>query len=222
MRLHKSQRTDLDYLLDNTVIEYCNFDRFDLNLVLSSTPAEKRWPTVKIWMDTELVAEKTVANGKWHFDFSTKVDLERDHVCLEIEYVDKTDRDTVIDAQGSIVQNQSVTIEKIFVNDVDLLETNMIYTLGHYTPELSPEKTAYYLKQGYSIEPSHTLTMYENGRWQMRMPLPISTNFVRTMAKQEAHEKWPDPELLTNIIKTVNTIRDLERKIKKTYDDQSK
>lgn len=214
MPLHKSQQTNLDYLLDPSIIEYCKFDRFNLKLRLSATAVDQRWPSINIWMNDKLITDLVVTNGSSEFEYNTIVDACQDQIVLEIEYHGKTNDDTVADPTGKIVQNQSVTIEQILVNNVDIIETNIIYQLGNYTAELSQEKREYYIKHGYSIEPSQVLTMYENGRWKLKMSVPVLTGFVKMITKQESHEKWPDSELLNNIIDTVKNIKNLERKIK--------
>lgn len=214
MPLHRSQQTNLDYLLDPDIIDYCQFDRFDLKLTLTATDADRRWPGIRIWVDGQVIADQQIADGIFEFEYAQKVDMNCNNKVLEIEYYGKTDQDTITDTTGNIVQNQSVTIERLLINDIDIIENDTMYQLGNYTAELSPEKRAYYIEHGYSVEPTHSLTMYENGRWRLTIPLPVLTAIVKLKAKQETHEKWPDPDLLNAIVDTVNNIRSLEQKLK--------
>jgi hypothetical protein len=176
---------------------------------------DQRWPNIRIWLDGQLILNQSVQNGQLEFDYKGRVDMQKDQVVLEIEYYGKTDNDTCVNDHGQIVQNQSVTIENLLINNVDVVENRIIYLLGNYTAELSTEKLAYYIKHGYHVGPSHSLAMHENGRWRLAIKLPILTNFIRMVSPQEAHEKWPDPELLNNIITTASNIRKLEQQIKR-------
>lgn len=214
MPLHRSQQTNLDHLLDPEIIEYCRFDRFDLKLTLTATDADCRWPGIRIWNDGKIIADQSVTDGIFEFEYNEIVDMSRSNKVLEIEYYGKTDQDTITDSSGNIIQNQSLTIERLLINDIDIIENSTMYQLGNYTAELSPEKRAYYIEHGYSVEPTYSLNMFENGRWRLTIPLPILTTLVKLKAVQEAHEKWPDPELLNSIVTTVNNIRLLEKQLK--------
>jgi hypothetical protein len=213
MSLHHSQQTNLDHLLPEGITDYCRFDRFDFQLELSSTSAEGRWPTVNVWIDGKLAHSSKVIK-QHEYTYSEILDMSLDAKVLEIEYADKTNQDTTTDADGEILENQSLTIKQLIVNGIDLIQNQTLYRLGDYTMYLPPEKRAYYIEHGYSVEPTHSLTMFENGKWRITMPLPITTNIVKLKAVQELHEKWPDPELLNAIVDTVNNIRRLEKLIK--------
>lgn len=213
MTLHHSQQTDLDHLLPFDIIEYCRFDRFDFKILLTATPAQGRWPTVKIWLDGKVLLSSTVEE-QLEYTYSETLDMNLSEKILEIEYVGKTDKDTVTNDTGSIVENQSLTVKQVIVNGIDIIANETIYRFGNYTMDLPPEKRAYYIEHGYSVEPTHSLDMFENGHWRMHFPIPITTNIVKLKATQELHEKWPDPDLLNAIVDTVNNIRRLEQKLK--------
>lgn len=212
MTLHRSLQTDLDHLLPDGIIDYCRFDRFDFKLAFISTPAAGRWPTVKIWLDGVELASATV-EGSWEYSYTETLDMDLSNKVLEIEYVGKTENDTITDDTGAIVENQSLIVKEVTVNGIDIIDNQTIYRFGNYTMDLPPEKRAYYIEHGYSVEPTHSLDMFENGHWRMTFPLPITTNIVKLKATQELHEKWPDPDLLNAIVDTVNNIRRLEQKL---------
>jgi hypothetical protein len=125
MSLHHSQQTDLDHLLPEGITDYCRFDRFDFQIELSSTSAEGRWPTVNVWIDGKLAHSSKVI--KQHlYTYSEILDMSLDAKVLEIEYAGKTNEDTTTDADGEILENQSLTINQLIVNGIDL---NLIYFL---------------------------------------------------------------------------------------------
>ena len=215
MPLHQTQQTNLDYLLPDNIVDYCRFDKFDFKISLLATPAQDRWPEVKIWLDDKLL-QSSYVNGQYEYSYSEILDMLLEAKVLEIEYAGKTAADTITDEHDNIVENQSLTIEQIVVNGIDLIQNQTLYRLGDYTMDLSPEKRAYYIKHGYSITPTHSLTMFENGKWSINIPIPITTSIVKLKAVQACHEKWPDPDLLNAIVDTVNNIRCLEGLLKES------
>lgn len=214
MKLHSSLQHKLDYLLPDDIVEYCRFDRFDFMLRLAGTPAAGRWPEINIRLDGKIIASSRVKEQGFDFEYSEKLDMSLTHKILEIEYVGKTNDDTVVDSQGTILENQSLTIEELVVNGIDIIANNTMPELGNYTMNLDPGKLAYYQEHGYSIEPTTDLDMYENGVWRLILPIPIITHIAKIKNKLDPHEKWPDPDLLDDIITTIQDIRKLEQKLK--------
>jgi hypothetical protein len=212
MKLHKSQQTDLDFLMPLEILDLCQFDRFDLDLELVGVSANGRNPSVKIWIDNQLVADQLI-HSVTHFKFNKILDLTTDRINIRIEYYNKTDADTIVDSDGNITETQSLTLSRITINGVDIIKSNLIYRLGNYTMNLSPEKYKYYTNHGFNTGPTHSLGMYENGAWNLNMKIPILTNFVRLESFQELHEKWPNPELLMAIFNLISEIRTLEKTI---------
>ena len=146
-------------------------------------------------------------NLKNSVTIDTKILAPQAH--LKIEYYGKNNEDTVTGADGNIIENQSLEIKKILVNGVDIVADNLYTRLGSYNMFLDDQKRQYYQAHGYSIGPSHSLHMFENGCWQLDFDMPILQNLVKLNTHQQAHEKWPDPELLLEIYSAINTIKGL-------------
>lgn len=214
MPLHRSQQTKLDYLIPADLIEYCRFDSFDFRLNLTATSARGNWPTVKIWLDKKLIASGTVGIDGFEYSYAEQLDMSLSRKVLEIEYVGKTNNDTVVDATGNILENQSLSISSLIVNKVDIVNNDIIQMLGNYTMNLDPEKLKYYQENNISLEPTTDLDMYENGYWQLTFPIPIVTNLAKIKNKEDPNEKWPDPVLIGEIVNTIHDIRQLEQKLK--------
>jgi hypothetical protein len=214
MKLHHSLQTELDYLLPNDIVEYCRFDRFDFVLRLIGTPAGNRWPKVKIWVDGKLIAQHRVESNGFNFEYSEQLDMSLTSKTLEIEYTEKTNKDTIVDCNGNILENQSLTIVDLIVNSVDIIANNTMPIMGNYTMNLDLEKLVHYQAHGYNTEPTDNLDMYENGRWQLIFPIPVTTHIAKIKNEQDPHKKWPDTALLKDIITTITDIRKLEKQLK--------
>jgi len=211
---HYSQQTNLDYLIPTDIIDYCRFDRFDFSLKFSGTPAAGRWPELQILVDGQPVATAQCDNTGFEFQYSEKLDMSLSHKVLEIKYVEKTNKDTVVDSQGNILENQSLSIKELLINGIDIIDNETMPLLGSYTMDLDPDKLAYYQQHGLSVEPTHSLDMYENGTWRLTLPIPITTSIAKLKNKDDPHEKWPDLNLLNDIVNTVKDIRILEQQLK--------
>jgi hypothetical protein len=214
MTLHSSQQTNLDYLIPQDLIEYCEFDQFNFGLSLTATSARNRWPTVKVWLDGKLIASDIVDNHGFEYRYSERLDMSLSAKVLEIEYNGKNDEDTVVDQHGNILENQSLSIRSLIVNRVDIINNDIIQQLGSYTRSFSPEKLKYYEQNNLSTEPTDSLDMYENGRWRMTFPIPIVTNLSKIKNKIDPQVQWPDPILIGEIVNTIHAIRDLEKQLK--------
>ena len=197
----------LDYLIPSEILEKINSKKLAVQIKFNAVSAQARWPMVRVWVNNQLVADQPIVTGNC-ITFDT--DIIDSQAQLKIEYYKKTNNDTITDATGQMVENQSLEIKQLLINDVDIIANNLYTRLGHYYMLLDNQKKEYYQTHGYNTEPSHSLHMFENGYWQLDFDMPILQNLVQLNTQQQAHEKWPDPELLLEIYSTINTIKELE------------
>lgn len=206
------QNSSLDYLIPRSVVEMANLDQFVLDLDLEGTAAAGRFPQVRVWVNKEIVWQGTV-EGITKVHCKKKVNAA---VSLQIEYYNKSDADTIVDAQGQIVENQNVRVAGLVLNDIDVITTQSVYRLGHYYMKLSPEKETYFRENGFTVEPNHSLQMFENGEWKLDIPFPVVSNLASLQSLYEKHEVWIDPqeEVYKKIYQKILNIRQLQQKIK--------
>jgi hypothetical protein len=206
-------QSNLDVLIPANILESCQLDRFDMTIIFRAAAVEGRWPRVRITVGDQQVIDKEI-NDQEEIKFSTRLDLSDYHFDIKIEYYGKTNKDTKL-ISGKISENQYVEIEKFIINDIDIIATNIIYSLGHYHMLLPKEKFEYFKLHGHETGPTHSLSMFENGYWLLVMRAPILTQFVKFKSKNEKHViHWPNNELLNEIYDTILYIRKLEKQIK--------
>lgn len=209
--LHKLQdlgndQSYLDFLIPAPIMEKINSTELVIQIEFDSSSARQRWPWVRVLINDQLMADQPIIPQD-AINIDTKIFSSQAH--LKIEYYGKNDEDTVTGANGNIIENQSLEIKKILVNGVDIVADNLYTRLGSYNMFLDDQKRKYYQAHGYSIGPSHSLHMFENGYWQLDFDMPILQNLVKLNTHQQVHEKWPDPELLLEIYSAINTIKEL-------------
>lgn len=201
----------MDHLIPSEILEICGFDRIDLRLDLSGQSCQAQWPCIDVVVDGQLRAS-THADPKlcWQDLWTT----QRDSLHVKICYHGKTHDHTRVDDQGNIVENQCVTIDRLCVNGVDLVSTGLIYRFGEYRMELADDKLQYYQQHGFDTGPSHSLTMWENGTWEIEIPVPVLPAMIRYQSRYQPHEKWMDEDIYQQVHRCVLDIQELERKIK--------
>lgn len=207
------QSSSLDYLIPNSIVEMSQLDCFQFDLTLQGYPAAGRWPRVRVWVDQDVVWDNEVVE-QTHVKYKTLANKES--VCVRIEYYNKSDNDTVVDALGSIVENQHVEIQQVKLNDIDVVAVQTIYQLGHYHMILSDAKAQFFREHGYTTEPNHSLAMFENGEWRLAVPMPVVSNLAAMQSLYEKHEVWIEPqeEVYRKIHAKILNIKALQRKIK--------
>ena len=201
----------LDFLIPDSVLTHMAEDRLELAISLTPTAARDSWPRIKIQLDDLVVNESTL------YETSTIVyklpKKLRDSVQIKIEYLGKTDNDTVVNSAGEIVENQSVTINSVFINNTDIVKTGAIYKLGIYTRILSDNTLRYFQEHGIDHGPNHSLVMSENGSWDLNLTFPINKQLIELTAIKKKHELWLDNDILLEIHDTINQIRQLRKRI---------
>ena len=173
-----SKLSSLDFLIPESVNALAKFDDFEFKLKILSWPAAGRWPHVRVWVDAEVVWDNMVVEQA-EISYAKKIKEFNTAVSLRIEYCDKKDdQDTIVDVSGQIIENQHIEIAQLFLNDVEVVAAGSIYQLGRYHMNLSEPKRQYFLEHGFSVEPSHSLSMFENGEWRLTIPTQIGRAHV--------------------------------------------
>jgi hypothetical protein len=212
MKLPPHLSSEIDYLIPNDIIDACRLDRFDIEIELYGAPSMDQYPQVRVWVDNEVIWDNQIIKNQT-IKFSHKLNIQNKSVLLKIEYHNKNDiTGTNINSQGQIIENQSVSIKKIVVNDSDIIKNNTVYAFGHYYPKLSETKIKHFVENGYSIDPSHSLDMFENGEWRLQFGIPVNQSIAKVISPQYTEKiKWPDHDFLVKIIKKCDRIRQLEQ-----------
>lgn len=201
---------NLDFLIPGQVIEQCKLQHFNLLIGIEGTPAQAQYPTVKVSVNNVVIYDQPTVNYvEIPFDATDDIDSYQ----VLIEYYNRPNNATVVDDQGNISENQHVKISKVVVNEVDIIQSQIIYNLGNYTKNLTDEQKAYYLAHGHAVEPTHSLEMYENGFWTLNFKMPVLLEFIKLKKSQAKHEQSWFTDLNHKIYDTINNIRSIEKKI---------
>ena len=200
----------IDFLIPGEILDLCELDKFDLLITIESTPANGQYPFLKIKINDNVIFNDqsqptTIVQHQL---------ITADPVQLSIEYYGRTDNETVLNNDGAILENQHLTITKVIINGVDIVANNIIYNFGNYRKNLSNSQKQYYLEHGIETEPTHSLSMYENGIWILNFEMPVLTQFVKIKSFVEKHENPWVKNINYKIYDTINIIRSLEKQIK--------
>ena len=183
------------------------FQFIKIQLALTGNAAQGRWPCVRINMNQQPVDNFTVIGTK---QVEYELTVEQESFELEIVYYNKTDQDTVVNSQGKIIENQSITVNEVTVNDVDLVKTNLIYRdIGCYNMMLSESKKQYFLDHGINTGPSHSMGMFENGTWTIRLGMPVLSFLSKKQQHTELAEQQDTRPILEEIYQKIQNCKAL-------------
>ncbi len=76
------------------------------------------WPWLRVLIDRQIIHELQILTPTHSLDID--VDLVAGSHLLEFERINKTDHNTLVDQQGNILQDQTVTLDNIWYEDVRL------------------------------------------------------------------------------------------------------
>jgi hypothetical protein len=165
--------------------------------VLSSTQASGKWPSVKVSINNDELFDGPVCQTQL-IKYAGQSSVGQKEIIFKIEYYNKSDSDTVVE-NGVIKENQSVLIDQLKINTVDVIKTGLIHKLGSYQMDLSQEKLKYFIKNNIDTSTSTNTHMYENGVWTINLELPILSFFTKKFDYQESWEKIDIVELTNKI-----------------------
>ena len=191
----------MHHLIPSTIVDLLKFQYIKICLVLTGDAAQGRWPCVRINMNQQCVDDFAVTGTQQvEYEFT----VEQQSCELEIVYYNKTDQDTVVNRQGEILENQSVTVNEITINGVDLVRTNLIFRdIGCYTMLLSDPKKQYFLDHDINTGPSHSLGMFENGTWAIRLGVPVLSFLSQKQQHTELAEQQDTQPILEEIYQKI-------------------
>ena len=193
---------NLDHLIPQEILNLLQPTRINIDLLLTASSAQGRWPCATVKIDDLVIWQGTVECQHrilWHGERDSKFSLR-------LLYHNKGINDTVVDSHGLIVENQSLNIGKILVNDVDLIKTGLIHQVGSYHMDLSREKRQYFLENNISVGPTTHTQMYENGQWIMQFGVPVLSHFTALRTPPEPIEKVPYQLIMQEIHQQIENI----------------
>jgi hypothetical protein len=124
---------------------------------------------------------------------------------------DKGNQDTVVNDQGQIVENQSLSIVSVVANGVDLVKTNIIHKgIGRYSMNLNKEKHKYFVEHNINVEPTTGLDMFENGVWHIDLELPVLSFISGVHDVVEPWERVQVEQLVNTLYQQYLHCKDLE------------
>ncbi len=139
-----------------------------------SGSSEIKHPKFKILVnDTEFVSAKLKNNVNQieYFEFDALVD-EGDN-SLVIEFVNKSERDTILDSNGTIVEDLLLNIESVEIDDIDL--GSLLWTSSEYYP-IYPENYKIKMEdEGKTLDKqiANCVNLGWNGRWVLPFNSPF-------------------------------------------------
>jgi len=200
-------KTTLHQLIPESIRAQLNFQQVKISLTMTGVSAQGRWPCVRISCN-QLLLEDCAIIGTQCLDYEFTATQDQKCCVLEIVYYNKTDRDTVVDDQGQILQNQKLIVDQIVINGVDLVKTKLLYQdLGAYIMDLDSTKRQYFLYNGIDTGPNHSLIMGENGIWTIKLGIPVLSFLSQKQQQIELAEQQNTQHLLEEIYQKVTTLQ---------------
>jgi hypothetical protein len=186
--------------LPTEVLEIMPGNTVELDLELAACECQGKWPTVEIWLGNNQVYNGPIIKSKI---IKTRLELLENLTSLKIIMYGKTDKDTLVDNYGNIIQNQSLHLCKLLLNGVDVIKNKFVYK-GIFKMLLSEQKTRFFEDNNIATEVTD-YNFYENGTWTLLLQLPILTGIVKTVATTEMYEKIDYSDSMSDIIDKINT-----------------
>ena len=187
--------------LPTEVLEIMPGNTVELDLELAACECQGKWPTVEIWLGNNQVYNGPIIKSKI---IKTRLELSETLTSLKIIMYGKTDKDTLVDNYGNIIQNQSLHLCKLLLNGVDVIKNKFVYK-GIFKMLLSEQKTRFFEDNDIATEVTD-YNFYENGTWTLLLQLPILTGIVKTVATTEMYEKIDYSDSMSDIINKINTL----------------
>lgn len=179
-------------------------DLIDICIVAQGFECNQRWPSVKISVDNNVAYFGPVV-GVQKIIYKNNADLGQQYCIVDIEYVNKSDDDTIVDSQGNILSNQSVLLMELWINGVDIIKSELIHqNVGQYTMNLSAHKKQYFIDHNINIHDTTNTHMFENGTWHIELALPLLSTLT---TKHNFVEYWENVDLLSIVDKLYQQLK---------------
>lgn len=184
-------------LLSTEIRKKLSAKSLNLIITLSAKDCDQRWPMCRISVDDELIFDSKIVSTQ-HIEFSKRFKDDVTISSLKIEMYGKTDKDTKIDSNGNIIDNQMMQIADLKLNGVDILKNNLIYR-GKFIMKLDDNKITLFKNNNIPTE-NHDYHFYENGVWTLQIGLPVLTYIINSIKQTETFEKIPYDDTMIAII----------------------
>jgi len=139
--------------------------------ILLSAKWWKDPPKVNIFLDdtlieSEIYIDQLRSEGK-HQTFKFDKELEEGEHQLIIEYLNKTNADTIIDEDGNILNDQLLFINNISIDDIELGNGVIFKCCAFYPSEARLQEVSWLEKEIFRIN-----TLGHSGKWIIKFATP--------------------------------------------------
>lgn len=94
--------------------------QIDIQIQLIGYPSRNKYPELELLLNHQLIFSGEVVNTQ---SFSFVVDTDQDLNSLEIVHKNKTNQDTIVNADGTIVEDRSVELKELTINGQRVKDT---------------------------------------------------------------------------------------------------
>jgi hypothetical protein len=121
-----------------------------------------------VFVDAEL---KNDVNQTEYFEFDVSVDVGNNNLIIEL--VNKSDSDTILDSNGTIVEDLLLNIDSIEIDDIDL--GSLLWTSSEYRPNYPEHYKIKMSQSGQNLNESikNCVNLGWNGRWILPFDSPF-------------------------------------------------
>lgn len=148
---------------------------YNITIKLTGTPADNRYPAIRLFVSDCMIWTGTVDVTELNFPSLPVYDpLFR----LKIEYYNKTSNDTIVGANGEIISNQSVKIDQLTINDIEL-SGNQLIEISSTDYQLTDSQQQAYNNNGFPWKSVKTDTLWDNGTWHADIERPIIAGLIK-------------------------------------------
>jgi hypothetical protein len=156
------------------------------------------WPWIRILIDGRMQLEQQLTQEK--NSIIVELDLPAGAHMLTIERFNKTDQNTIVDVQGTILQDQAVTLDNIWFDNVDL-----------------PREYLWRGEFNYNNQTHKSVLCWgPNGHWSWPFETPILpwlVNIKNDSRRQAFEILIPTPQSLEHLKTQIKQLQDAFRDI---------
>lgn len=142
------------------MIEYTTMtEEIAVDIELSSTNWDKRYPGAKVYINDTLIFENLVVEPtKIHWQ-GTAQETNK----ITVQMYNKNPGDTVLDNEGNIVNDVVLNINSIAIDEIEL--DNLLWTHSVYYPDANQTSAPKSMQE--------CVNLGWNGRWELQFDSPI-------------------------------------------------
>ena len=187
-----------------------NLDRIDISIAAQGIQVNGRWPTVMITVDGCCIHDDIV-NDTQIFSYKNTASAGQKFCKIDIEYYGKQDQDNELDHDHNIINTQSLLLQEIRINDVDIIKNKAIHQgFGYYRMHLDAAKYEYFKQQGLPTGDTTRTHMFENGIWHLEIELPLLSTIAKKNAVIEPWENIDVDLLINEFLERIDICKKLE------------